>query len=160
MSNRNSLGVLTPKLNPHGQQRLFEFLDGVDTDTAARFRGWLNAAPESDVSEAADLLNRASHGSEFAGWWRPRDKLPTPGPAQSSAHQRSRTPLEHLHSQAHARSANRDLTMGGAWLLGGLLVSLVSYSLAASNPGGGRYLVASGAMLYGLFRLLRGFRAR
>ena len=65
-----------------------------------------------------------------------------------------------MHSQAHARSANRDLTVGGAWLLVGLMVTLGSYSMAASSPGGGHYVIASGAMLYGVFRLLRGLMAR
>ena len=50
-------------------------------------------------------------------------------------------------------------TVGGAWQLGGLPVTIVSYSLAASSPGGGHYVIATGAMLYGLLRLLRGLRA-
>ncbi len=41
MSNSNSLTVLTPMLNGIGERRLFEFLDFVDTTTAARFRAWL-----------------------------------------------------------------------------------------------------------------------
>ena len=64
-----------------------------------------------------------------------------------------------MHSQSHARSANRDLTVGGAWLLGGLLVTMVSYNMAASSPGGGHYVIATGAILYGLLRLLRGLKA-
>ena len=159
MSTTNSLSVLTAKLNPVGQQRLFEFLDAVDTDTAARFRGWLGTASDTEVSAAAESLSRASHGREFAAWWRRHDHVPAAHAAQSVAHTRTRTPLEHLHSQAHARSANRDLTVGGAWLLGGLLVTIASYSLAASSPGGGHYVIASGAMLYGAIRLLRGLKA-
>jgi hypothetical protein len=159
MSNPKSLSVLTERLRPSGQQRLFEFLDVVDTDTAARFRAWLSSATEIEVGAAADLLNRASHGREFAGWWRTHDKVPAARAAEPAGHLRARTPLEHLHSQAHARSANRDLTVGGAWLLGGLLVTIGSYSLAASSPGGGHYVIASGAMLYGAIRLLRGLKA-
>jgi len=56
------LKVLTPKLNPIGQRRLFEFLDVVDTDTAAHFRTWLAAATDGEVEAAAVLLNRSSHG--------------------------------------------------------------------------------------------------
>ena len=156
MSASNSLSLLTAKLSPGGQQRLFEFLDMVDTDTAARFRGWLGTAPDSQVSAAADLLNRTSHGREFAGWWRSHDKVSV---AKSISSPRSRSPIEHLHSQTHARSANKDLTVGGAWLLCGLLVTLVSYSLAASSPRGGHFVIASGAMLYGALRLFRGLKA-
>jgi len=159
MSTKNSLSVLTERLRPGGQQRLFEFLDGVDTETAARFRGWLSTATDAELSAAADLLNRASHGREFAGWWRTHDNASASRPAQPPAHPRPRSPLEHLHSQAHARNANRDLTVGGAWLLGGLLVTIGSYSLAASSPGGCHYVIASGAMLYGAVRLLRGLKA-
>jgi len=159
MSASNTLSILTAKLSPGGQQRLFEFLDIVDTDAAARFRGWLGSASDTEVSAAADLLNRASHGREFAGWWRSHDKVPNSQAAHRQTPSRAPGPIQHSHSQAYARSANRDITVGSAWLLGGLLVTLVTYSLAASSPGGGHFVVATGAMLYGTIRLLRGLRA-
>ncbi len=157
--NTNTLSVLRAKLGPMGQQRLFEFLDVVDTDTAARFRGWLGSAPDSEVGAAADFLNRTAHSREFVNWWRSHDRGSAAPAPQSSVQPRQRTPLEHLHSQAHARSANRDLTVGGAWLVGGLLVTVVSYGLAVSSPGGGHFVIATGAMLYGALRLFRGLRA-
>ncbi len=52
-------------------------------------------------------------------------------------------------------SAQRDLVIGGLWLGGGLLVTLVSYS-AASSGGGGRYIVTTGAIVIGLVRVVRG----
>ena len=52
-------------------------------------------------------------------------------------------------------SAQRDLVMGSVWLGGGLLVTLVSYA-AASSGSGGRYVVTTGAIAYGLVRLVRG----
>jgi len=159
MSNAKSLGLLTAKLSQSGQQRLFEFLDVVDTETAARFRAWLSAAPDTELGAAADLLNRSSHGRDFAGWWRTHDTAPAPRTASPSPHRHNRTPFEHLHSQNRARLANRDVTVGGAWLVGGVLVTLGSYSLAANSPGGGTYVIASGAMLYGLLRLVRGLKA-
>src|SRR5213593_4048294 len=117
MSNSNTLSVLTPMLNSIGQQRLYEFLDAVDTPTAARFRNWLGSAPENDVKAAADSLNKAPHGTEFAPWWRARDTIS--GVQPPTPHSHGRTPLEHLHSQARARAANNDLTFGALWLLGG-----------------------------------------
>jgi hypothetical protein len=48
----------------------------------------------------------------------------------------------------------RDIAVGAACLGAGLLVTFVSYSSAA---GGGRYVVATGAIAYGLARLIRGF---
>ncbi len=158
MSTGNSLNVLTAKLSAGGQQRLFEFLDVIDTDTAGRFRSWLGTVPDNEVSAAADLLNRVSHGREFAGWWNSHDKVSAAQVTPPPARPRPRGPIELMHSQARARSANRDLTVGGAWLLGGVLVTIVSYSMAASNPRGGTFVVATGAMLYGALRLFRGFR--
>jgi hypothetical protein len=156
MSSKAALGVLTQRLSPNGHQRLFEFLDIIDTATAARFRTWLNVAPDVDVSSAANLLNRASHGNEFSGWWRSRDALSVVS-GQQTAETRTRTPLERRHSQARARAANADLTIGGVWLVIGILVTIASYALTMST-GGGSYLVASGAMIYGALRLFRGFR--
>ena len=52
-------------------------------------------------------------------------------------------------------SAGREILIGSLSLLGGLAVTLISYS-AASSTGGGRYVVASGAIAFGLVRLIRG----
>src|SRR5690242_14881423 len=113
MSITNSLGLLTARLNPVAKQRLFEFLDAINTDSAARFRIWLGTAPDSDVSAAAESLSRVSHGREFADWWRHHDQLPAANVASPVAHARSHrrrhrhTQFEHMHSQTHTRSANR-----------------------------------------------------
>lgn len=162
MNSANSLNDLRARLNPGGQQRLFEFLDAVDTDTAARFRNWLGTAPEAEVTAAVDSLNRASHGREFAGWWRSRDAGPASQPAQSHGRRRrrSRSSLQHGHSQAYARGGSRDLAIGGAWLVGGILVTAVSYSMAANSPGGGHYFITTGAIIYGGFRIFRGLASR
>jgi len=68
--------------------------------------------------------------------------------------------MERAHSQAYARNANRDFTLGAAWLIGGILVTAVSYSMAANRPTGGHYLIATGAIVYGLFRVIRGLSVR
>jgi hypothetical protein len=160
MTNANSLGGLTALLNPGGQQRLFEFLDGVDMDTAASFRGWLGTANTAQLGAVAELLNRAGHGREFAGWWRTHDRWPAPAPAtRPPESQRERPRVETFHSQARSQQASRDVQFGGLWLAGGFLVTLVTYSLAASNPRGGSFIVAYGAMIYGAFRLMRGLKA-
>jgi len=121
MSSTSGLNILRAKLSPTGQQRLFEFLDAVDTDSAARFR---STAPDMEVNAAADLINRSSHGREFAGWWRSHDRVPAT--AATPVQPRGRSPLEQLHSQARARAANRDLTVGGVWLVIGVFVTIGS----------------------------------
>jgi len=157
MNATNALGILTSRLGPHGHQRLFEFLEITDTPTAARFRSWLSTASEVEVASAADVLNRAARGNEFMSWWSSRDPGRGSLEQRRPAQVRERTPLEQLHSQARARAANADLTIGGIWLGLGLLVTIASYSLAIST-GGGSYVVATGAIIYGAIKLFRGFR--
>ena len=157
MNTTNTLGILTSRLGPHGHQRLFEFLEITDTPTAARFREWLSIASEGEVASAADILNRASRGNEFMSWWSSRDPGRGLPEQRQPAQARQRTPLEQMHSKARARAANADLTIGGIWLGIGLLVTVASYSLAIST-GGSSYFVATGAIIYGAFRLFRGFR--
>jgi hypothetical protein len=158
MSQKATLGVLTEKLSPNGQQRLFEFLDAADTASAGRFRAWLGEAADGEIASAADMLNRASHGNQFMGWWRSRDRAPVSEGRACAPPIRTRGSLEHAHSQARARSANGDLTAGGISLGLGLLVTLVSYTLAEGT--GGFFIVATGAILYGGARLVRGLIAR
>jgi hypothetical protein len=52
--------------------------------------------------------------------------------------------------------AKNDTAVGLAFLVGGLLLTAVTYASASSSSGGGRYIVAWGPMLYGAFRLIRG----
>ena len=51
------------------------------------------------------------------------------------------------------QSPSRNIVVGGLWLLGGLLVTGISYSQAAP---GGTYVVTGGALVYGTILLLQG----
>jgi hypothetical protein len=57
-----------------------------------------------------------------------------------------------------APAGGRDVLYGGLWLLGGIVVTAGTY-LAAEERGGGRYVVAWGAMLFGGLQFLRGLLA-
>jgi hypothetical protein len=57
------------------------------------------------------------------------------------------------------RDGSRDTFIGACWLVGGLAVTLISYSAAASSPNGGKYYFAYGAIAYGAIRLIRGLSA-
>jgi hypothetical protein len=159
MSNRNGLNLLREKLSPLGQKRLFEFLEMVDTESAARFRHWLSTAPDTEIGATAEMINRAPQGGEVVRWWHARDPVPAAAPAPAPASFHARTARENSYAQARVNAANRDIAVGGAWLGGGLLVTIGSYLLAASSPGGGHYMIATGAMLYGVVRILRGFKS-
>jgi hypothetical protein len=69
----------------------------------------------------------------------------TPDYARESAAQR----------EALERRASRDLGFGTAWIVGGVLLTIIT--LASSSPV---YVVAWGPVLYGVYLLVRGFRAR
>jgi hypothetical protein len=51
--------------------------------------------------------------------------------------------------------ARNDVLVGALWLGGGLLVSLVSYA-TTQGSGGGHYVITTGAIGYGLVRMVRG----
>ncbi len=51
--------------------------------------------------------------------------------------------------------ANNSILVGALWLSIGLIATLATFQLAA-GLGSGRYIVAYGPVLYGIFRILRG----
>jgi hypothetical protein len=50
----------------------------------------------------------------------------------------------------------REMLVGAIWCIGGIVVTVMSYNAAASSPGGGRYVVAYGAIIYGALQFFRG----
>lgn len=60
--------------------------------------------------------------------------------------------------QKLAEKYKRRMGYGLLWFIGGLIVSLITYVAAATSPTGGPYIVAWGAIIYGLFDISRGFR--
>jgi hypothetical protein len=60
--------------------------------------------------------------------------------------QKSRHRNVEVNMREHAR---RGMVMGLCWCVGGILVTVVTYTMAASSPGGGRFILASGAIIWG-----------
>lgn len=52
------------------------------------------------------------------------------------------------------KTASKDLIVGGLWFLGGISVTVITYSSASS--GGGTYVVAYGAIIFGGIQFIRG----
>src|SRR5262245_58110945 len=52
--------------------------------------------------------------------------------------------------------AMRNMTVGGLWCVGGLVVTGITYGVASSGSGGGSYVVAWGAIIFGGIQFLRG----
>lgn len=53
------------------------------------------------------------------------------------------------------QSAQAQITIGGLWLCGGLIVTIASYQVASSSSGG-RFVMAYGAVVYGIVLIIRG----
>jgi len=56
-------------------------------------------------------------------------------------------------NDAKRQRAKKDMLYGGLWFFGGLIVTIVTYSSAS---GGGRYVVAWGAIIFGGIQFFRG----
>jgi len=54
------------------------------------------------------------------------------------------------------RAGRRNMISGAAICLVGVLITAVTYYMAATSPGGGRYAIAWGLVLVGLLQFLRG----
>jgi hypothetical protein len=61
-------------------------------------------------------------------------------------------------TEAYRAAADRNMLVGGLWCVGGIVVTWVTYSAASS--GGGSYVVAWGAIIFGALRFFRGLLAK
>jgi hypothetical protein len=55
-----------------------------------------------------------------------------------------------------AQEYGQQVLHGFLWMAGGVMVSVVTYAMASSSPSGGVYVVAWGAILFGLIKAIRG----
>ena len=59
-------------------------------------------------------------------------------------------------AKAKKQAGRRNMLIGALWCVGGTAITAVTYQAAISSPGGGHYLVAWGAILFGGIQFLRG----
>lgn len=62
--------------------------------------------------------------------------------------------LSEVRTRARGNTATRDMVIGGVICLIGIIVTVATYSAASS--GGGTYVVAWGAIIFGGWQFLRG----
>ncbi len=62
--------------------------------------------------------------------------------------------IEQQIKSAKKSRASKDMIFGALWCVGGLIVTAVTYSSASS--GGGTYVVAWGAIIFGAIQFFRG----
>jgi hypothetical protein len=63
--------------------------------------------------------------------------------------------IEPVHLSSPSGPA-RQMIFGLLWLLGGVAITVFTYNAATSSPGGGRYVLAYGPIIYGAITFLRG----
>jgi hypothetical protein len=64
--------------------------------------------------------------------------------------------LSAARTKAKRDAALRSMAIGALFCIGGIIVTAATYNAAASNPGGGRYVVAWGAVIFGGLQFFRG----
>jgi hypothetical protein len=62
-----------------------------------------------------------------------------------------------MRDQAARQSALKQIAIGAAICLVGMIITVGTYS--AASPGGGRFVLAWGAIIFGGFQFIRGLRA-
>jgi predicted RNA-binding Zn-ribbon protein involved in translation (DUF1610 family) len=78
-------------------------------------------------------------------------------PVNAQEAQTAATQLNKANQVEEAHSDGpRNMILGGLFCVGGILVTAITYSAAASNPTGGRYFVAWGAILFGAIQFFKG----
>ena len=63
--------------------------------------------------------------------------------------------LERAHIEASKAAGRRNMVFGALWCLGGIALTALTYQ-AAANAGGGRVVLAWGAILFGGIQFVRG----
>lgn len=64
--------------------------------------------------------------------------------------------LADARSAAVRSAAKKNMLFGALWCIGGTVITVWTYQAAANNPGGGSYVVAWGAIIFGAIQFFRG----
>lgn len=64
--------------------------------------------------------------------------------------------LRQVRSQGSGSSAMKNMLIGAAIAIVGIVITVGTYASAASTPGGGRYVVFYGLIIVGAIQFLRG----
>lgn len=64
--------------------------------------------------------------------------------------------MRQARSKAKQDAGRKNVLYGALWCIGGLAVTFFSYQSAASGSGGGTYVVAWGAVIFGAIQFFQG----
>lgn len=107
--------------------------------------------PEKNVSQVYDHVANRIINDNKAGY-EVKQELIEKGMAEETAGQI----VDHVEQQiqeAKRSRANKDMLYGALWCIGGTVVTVVTYSAAS---GGGRYMIAWGAIIFGGIQFFKG----
>jgi hypothetical protein len=63
--------------------------------------------------------------------------------------------VEQVQAQASKQAGEKKMLFGALWCMGGFAITVLTFG-AAANSGGGRYVIAWGAILFGGIQFVRG----
>ena len=58
-------------------------------------------------------------------------------------------------TKSAANRGQNNMIFGALWCVGGIVVTAVTYSSAVSSPGGGHYIIAWGAIVFGAVQFFK-----
>ena len=97
-----------------------------------------NAAIENEGAKWIDVATPDGHGGYLEG--DVKVNIITPQP----------------RIQRERGDGKKNMAVGAAWCVGGLIVTYITYQMAENNPGGGTYFVAWGAVVFGAIQFFKG----
>jgi hypothetical protein len=65
-----------------------------------------------------------------------------------------------VRREALKKRAERDMLIGGLFCVGGVILTILTYSSASSSPSGGTYILAWGPIIFGAVQFFRGLSNR
>ncbi|MGC4103782.1 hypothetical protein [Ferruginibacter sp.] len=111
--------------------------------------------PEQQQEAVNQLYNYAANMmvTQNKTAWETRQSLVEQGLNENAA----QTVVDNIDDQIKAakrKRGNKDMLYGGLWCAGGTIITIATYS--AASEGGGHYVVAWGAIIFGAIQFFRG----
>jgi len=112
------------------------------------------AGVENEV--AVDLTSELFPASSHANRRRRLTRKGTPRDLESHREAAEMRRLERTYQEAVLAAGRRNMMIGGAICVVGLLVTIATFAAAANSSGGGKFIIAWGAVVFGAIQFFRG----
>ncbi len=112
-----------------------------------------NAAPSGVAAKPAQAPQNALSRNVTV---EPRKVSPSAAPAKAQGTVRRSSPDVNDYKRRQRAIGARNMTIGAIICAVGTAITFFSYEAAATSPGGGSYLIAGGAIIFGGIRFVQG----